>query len=143
MRKIKNILLYIDNEKSVSNFWRGTGAFNELEKQGYIKTKISNWKESLITLRKYDIAFFLRPMFKPCLQQVLMAKDCGLKIWVDLDDWFELPENHPVKKDYDDNFELKTFKTILKVADIITVTNDIMKKSYLKISDSFKIINFL
>lgn len=139
MRKIKNILLYIDNEKSVSNYWRGTGAFNELEKSGHIKTNISNWKESIITLRKYDIAFFLRPIFKHCLQQILMAKDCGLKIWIDLDDWYELPDNHPVKKDYDDNFDLKTFKTIMKAADIITVTNDKLRQAYMRFTESSKI----
>jgi hypothetical protein len=131
MTKIKNIILFIDGENSVCNFWRGTGVFNELERQGYIRTEISNWNESLITLRKYDIAYFQRPMFSGCLQQVLMAKDCGLKIWVDLDDWRLLPDRHPMKNVYDKRFDLEVFRKIMNVADIITVTNEKMKKYYL------------
>lgn len=140
MNKVKNILLYIDRENSVCNFWRGSGVFNELEREGYITTKISNWKESLITLRKYHIAYFQRPMFGECLQQVLMAKDCGLKVWVDLDDWMSLPDNHPRKREYDSYFDLKSFKTIMNAADIITVTNDMMKMAYLRFSTKIKII---
>jgi len=140
MRKIKNILLYIDSEKSVCNYWRGTGVFNELERDGHVKTKISDWKESLITLRKHDIAYFQRPMFGHCLQQVLMAKDCGLKVWVDLDDWMSLPDNHPAKKTYDSNFDLKAFKTIMMAADIVSVTNDKMKESYLRFNTNIVVI---
>lgn len=140
MRKVKNILLYIDRENSVCNFWRGSGVLNELKREGKIDFAISNWKESLITLRKYDIAYFQRPMFAECEQQVRMCKDVGLKVIIDLDDWSEVPETNYNHDIYYKHFELRPFKIMLKLADVVIVTNERMKQGYLRFCDNIKIV---
>lgn len=124
------ILEYLDKVDSSCSFWRGVGTNSELERQGLIETQVANWNENWSTIRKFHIAFFQRPVHKMCLDQVLLCKDLGLKIWVDLDDWKDLPKEHAMYKEYYNNYEELIFKKILYAADIITVTNVRMMNMY-------------
>ena len=124
------ILEYYDKLNGICSFWRGRGPLAELSRVDLVKTFEANWKHDWSIIRNFDIALFQRPVHKNCLEQVFICKDLGLKIWIDLDDWKDLPSKHPMYKDYNNNFEDLAFKKILHCADVITVTNDRMIKSY-------------
>jgi hypothetical protein len=117
------ILEFFDKYDSVCSFWRGAGTNSELQRQGLIETKEANWNENWSTIRKYHIALFQRPVHKMCLDQALLCKDLGLKIWVDLDDWKNVPREHVMYNSYTDSFDELSFKKMLMLADVITVTN--------------------
>lgn len=118
------ILEYYDNVTSVCSFYRGRGIWSELERQGHVNLVLSSWNEDWSIIRRCHIAYFQRPVSKKCLQQIMMCKDLGLKIWIDLDDWIECPEEHPIYQEYSKIFEIKSFEKSLLLADIITVSTD-------------------
>lgn len=138
------ILEYFDKYDSVCSLWRGSGTNSELVRLGLIETKEANWNENWSTIRKYNIAFFQRPMHKNCIDQVFLCKDLGLKIWIDLDDWKECPKEHPSYEDYRQSFDELSFKKILYCADVISVTNDRLlqkySEAYSELADRFCII---
>lgn len=134
-----NVLEYYDKVSSICSYWRGRGVWAELEREGKVKLTLSNWNETWVEISRNHIAFFQRPMAYKCYQQVVMCKEYGLKIWVDLDDWMEVPKEHPVYKEYNKLFKLSYFKRILDLADIITVTNEAMKIAYSEYCDRSKI----
>lgn len=127
---IPKILEYLDKYDSVCSFWRGAGTNSELERQGLIETKEANWNENWSTIRKFHIALFQRPVNKMCLDQAFLCKDLGLKIWVDLDDWKDIPKEHIMYDAYKETFDELSFKKMLMLADVITVTNWRMSSNY-------------
>lgn len=132
------ILEYYDKLNSVCSFWRGRGPLSELSRQEKINIIESNWKHDWSIIRVFDIAFFQRPVHKKCLDQVLMCKDLGLKIWVDLDDWMYIPEKHCMYQEYNTNFDELSFRKILLCADVITVTNERLKESLVEYLEDIK-----
>lgn len=132
MKVRPTILEYYDKLNSVCSFWRGRGPLSELSRQDKVKIVESNWKHDWSIMRLFDIAFFQRPVHKNCLDQVLMCKDLGLKIWVDLDDWMHIPERHSMFTEYNKNFDELSFKKILLCADVVTVTNERLKESFIE-----------
>jgi glycosyltransferase involved in cell wall biosynthesis len=141
----KTIIEFLDGTGTVCSFWRGHNPLSELTRENKIRIIQGEYgKENWPTLRQADIAFFQRPFFTKCLHQILYAKDFGLKIWIDLDDWFELPENHPNFDLYNMEFDEKSFRKILMCADVITVTNktllDYYSEYFTQVSSRIKIL---
>lgn len=138
--KIPNVIIYSDSNHSACSFWRSHGVWLELAKQGIVNIHEGTYNDTWTTLRKFDIAFFQRPMARWCLNQVAMAKDLGLKIWVDVDDHNVIPETHPVydiwKRDYDE----MNFKKIMLLSDIVTTTTEYLKNYYLKYTNNVKVV---
>lgn len=139
-----NILEYTDKIDSVCSLWRSRGVLSEIERSEDINIVSGNWDENWSTIRKFHIAFFMRPIHKNCVDQVMLCKDLGLKIWIDLDDWKKCPKEHPLYEVYQQSFDELSFKKTLYCADVITVTNDRMLSSYTKVypelADKFLIV---
>jgi hypothetical protein len=130
--KIPTILEYPDVSTSACSYWRARGVLAELVKQGKINLVPATWQEDWSTIRLCDIAFFQRPMSEKCIQQVMMCKDLGLKIWIDLDDFNEIPPYHEVFSLYTQEYNEKTFQKIMLMADVVTVSTEYLKQHYLK-----------
>lgn len=135
---MKSILEYYDNVNSVCSFWRGRGVLSELERNGDVRLKLSNWKEDWSEIRRHNIAFFQRPMSEFCLQQVCMCKDLGLKVWMDFDDYMYIPDKHPMAGVYNEMFNPSVFRKTLLLADVISVTNNEMAMSYAMFENGIK-----
>lgn len=134
------IIVFADSDHSACSFWRAIGPFNELERQGLINVIRGTYNESWTTLRRADMAFFQRPMSKRCKEQIFMAKDVGLKVWIDLDDYNVIPEYHPVYNVYENEFDEKLFFKYMILADIVTVSTDFLKQHYLQYANNIEIV---
>ncbi len=134
------IIVYADSDHSACSFWRAIGPFNELERQGLINVIRGTYNESWTTLRRADMAFFQRPMSKRCKEQIFMAKDVGLKIWIDLDDYSVIPEYHPVFDVYENEFDERLFFKYMLLADAVTVSTEFLKNHYLQYSNVIEIV---
>jgi O-antigen biosynthesis protein len=69
----------------------------------------------------------------------LKKKDC--KIVLDIDDMFEVPENHILYNHYRRENKLDYYKSILEKCDIITTTNEYLKNYIAQFTDKPIIIN--
>ena len=138
--KTQKVIIYSDYEHSSCSHWRSTGVWNELSKLGLVEIGIGSWNDTWVLLRQYDIAFFQRPMSSMCLDQILMAKDLGLKVIIDLDDYNKIPETHPIYSEYKEHYDEKSFTKIMMVADIVTVSTEYLKTHYLQYSNNVVVV---
>jgi len=138
--RIPIILEYTDTVNSVCSYWRGRGPLSELVREGHINVTQGEWNNDWAIIRSCDIAFFQRPMSKNCLNQVMRCKDLGLKIWIDLDDNNQIPPWHEVYNLWCSEYEENTFKKIMLLADVVTVTNKVLQDYYLQYTNNIKII---
>lgn len=134
------ILEYSDSVVSVCSFWRSRGVLSELSRQGYIDIIESDWNSDWTTIRMCDIAFFQRPMSSKCLQQVMICKDLGLKIWVDLDDYNSIPVYHEAYDLYIKEYDELSFQKIMMLADVVTTTTKYLQNHYLSYNNNVIII---
>ena len=137
---IPTIILYDDAPTSACSHWRARGPFNELARQGKINLIEGTWRDNETVLRKAHIAFFQRPMHDECKHQLYLAKDCGLKLWIDLDDYNHIPIHHPVYDVYKDKYHDGTFSKFMLMADQVTITTEYLKNHYLTYSLNVSVI---
>ena len=112
-----------------TSYYRAAGTFAGLYKLGVDATlfeqafiqcpdgsKGMGWPSAI----RYDIAFFQRSVGQTAINLCQYLKDCGLKIWYDMDDdLWNIPESFKIKKFYPEKV-LKEIETMLQMADLIT-----------------------
>jgi spore maturation protein CgeB len=141
MVKIPKIIVFNDYISSVCAFWRSQYPLSLLARQGLIRLYIGDYgKEDWTTLSSCDIAFFQRPMSKNVKDQVLMAKDMGLKVIVDLDDYNFISPSHPVYNVWCDQYSEKVFEKIMMVTDVVITTTKELQKHYLTYNNNVQIV---
>ncbi len=88
-----------------------------------------------------DMLYLERPADDQFLAAVLLAKNYGVPVWVDYDDnLFEVPEDHPHSETFQ-NIKLRNnIKTILELADVVTVTTQDLKKSFSSFREDITVI---
>jgi hypothetical protein len=140
MNRIPTVIIFSDSNHSPCSAWRSHGPFLELSRLGHINLMVGTWDDSWTTLRLADIAFFQRPMSKNCELQIFTAKDLGLKAWIDLDDSNILSPSHEVYNIWCEEYDELSFKKIMMLADVVTVTNKPLQDYYLAYNNNVKII---
>lgn len=140
-KKTPNVIVYSDYPNSSCSFWRSHGVLSYLSRDGHINFIEGTWNDTWTTLQFADIAFFQRPMMATCFDQIAMAKDCGLKIIIDLDDYNYIPETHPVYPEYAEGYGETEFIKIMMLADLVITTNEYLKKHYSKYNKNVKIVS--
>jgi hypothetical protein len=140
MNLTPTIIEYYDNLSSNCNYWRCHGVLSELSREGHINLIHGTWHDEWNILRCADVAFFQRPMSKNCLNQVLSAKDHGLKIVVDIDDSTNPEPHNPSYIDWVNEFDELAFTKIMLCADAVIVTNDYLKDFYSKYHHNIYVI---
>jgi hypothetical protein len=140
MNKIPSVIVFSDLIHSGCSFWRSQGVYLELAREGHINMLEGNWDNTWTTLRGADIAVFQRPMSIDIKNQVFMAKDCGLKVIIDLDDYNHIHPSHPVYSEWCKKYNEKTFQKIMMLADVVTVTTKPLQDYYLTYNNNVKII---
>ena len=139
--KTPKVLVFNDHIYSSCAFWRSQLPFQELDRNGDIVMEVGEYNhEDWTNLRRFDIALFQRPMSKQIKNQIFMAHDMGCKIWIDIDDYHEIPPYHPVYPVYKDVFDEKIFMQYMMMADVVTVTNDYLKKHYLQYNNNVVVV---
>ena len=128
MIKIKVCDLEVGNSCS---YYRGIGVLHQLYKTDpeisveYIKD--ANWT----TLVGTDILFFGRPSTPKHIQEIDYALSFGIPVWVDYDDNLHLvPDYNPGYEYHKDKNVLGRIESIIKAADILTVSTQTIKDCY-------------
>src|SRR5207244_6610452 len=90
-----------------------------------------------------DIVFFERPSQPHFYSGLELIKDFGLKIWLDFDDdFFNVPMKpfNPSGSHFNEPDVQKVFIKFLRMADVVTVSTDAIKKSYDRYSENVVVI---
>lgn len=122
------ILAIVSNTDDACSWYRGCGPLSALEKSepGVRVTYHTspNWAE----LRTHDVLFLLRPCTNGALKLAQVAKDLGVRVWVDWDDdIFSIPETNPNFPTYTNPDIREAAEKIIRLADVVTVaTNQLM-----------------
>lgn len=134
---------------SAVSYYRSIGPFSWLHKHILNKTNALcdrieinipsqiSWN----TLAGSDIFYIERPQNENDLKAVNMAKDFGLKIWVDIDDLLhKIPKWNPGYDFYTKTTALTCFEKSLQLADVVTVSTEEIKKEYQKFNKNIHIV---
>ncbi len=90
-----------------------------------------------------DIVFFERPSQSHLHAGMEQIKDFGLKIWLDFDDdFFNVPVKpfNPSGNHFNDPEIQEILIKLLRMADVITVSTDVIKKSYDRYNENVVVI---
>lgn len=135
MAKIRISAMIPDSNDPLS-FYRGIGPFRRMVRDNeyeidFYDEKAFNWSRICTS----DILFAQRPFKPEHLSVIRMAKEWGLKIVVDYDDYlFDLKTDNPAWPLYIRNPNTKNVLTeVSQLADLLFVTTKHLKKMYLKL----------
>jgi O-antigen biosynthesis protein len=117
-----------------TSFYRGAWPLSRMAKmfpdisvyfQKIGKGETAGWAE----LSMFDVLFIQRPYTDWNLELLQVAKDSGLKTWVDYDDdLFNVEVHNPAFKTYSHGKVKDTISKIIKAADLVTFSTEQLKK---------------
>jgi hypothetical protein len=129
----KRILCLVPNPNDALSFYRAMGPLSRMTKdyRGEFTFEYAtdfNWSK----IRQFDAVFVQRPFRHPHLQVIKIAKDWGIPVVIDYDDWlFDLKTDNPAWKTYSRNDEVKrTINETFKLCDHMFVATEHLKKLY-------------
>lgn len=133
----------INNQKMNGLSWyRVQGVFTYLEKEmpevkfGYDDPNFT-WREML----NWDIIYINRASGKAGLEALNNIKNLKKKLWLDFDDnIFYLDKKHQHHDYYANNETIETFKKLLALADVITVTTNYLKSIFKEYNENIIVI---
>lgn len=128
---MKNLLCLIPSFHDATSFYRAAGPI------GRIRKVVSNVQFNFIneynwaTLHMCDALFVQRPFKEDHVKVIEMAKNQGLKVWVDYDDdLFTVPTDNPASGVYNEAATKKAVAKCIAMADEVTVTTPFLKKRF-------------
>lgn len=123
------------------SLYRGIGVLSKLNK---LQPDISSEYITGVgwhTLADGDILFLTRPVTDNYKQSIELAKNFGVKVWIDYDDCMaEIPPDNPAREGYARPSIQKNIKDCMELADVVTVTTQALKDYYSKIRKDIIVI---
>lgn len=92
------------------------------------------------SLFKCDILVFNRTMYTTAEQLVRLRKKFKFKIVLDLDDYWNLNYDNPIYKHWNEDSTSQTIESYIKIADLVTVTNENLKAKVQLLNPNVEII---
>lgn len=88
-----------------------------------------------------DVLYIERPQDGDFLGAIKLARQFGVKVWIDYDDdLFCVPHYNPMKMFYDDPKTQTAIKKALEFADVVTVATDPIKETYKEYNDNIHVV---
>lgn len=87
------------------------------------------------TLHKMDWVVFHQPMDPSILQYIAMSKQCGVKVWIDMDDLVlegAVPPANPAAQFFRPAQVQKTLRLAVEAADVVSVTTKTLKDALIQ-----------
>ena len=127
--------------KGACSYYRGWGVFSKLHK---LNNNISvefvdsmNWNY----LIDCDILFLVRPVENNYIEVFNLAKDFGVKVWVDYDDCLpEIPADNPGYSYFSQKHVLENMEYAIKNADIVSVSTEHIKEYFKELNPDIIVI---
>jgi hypothetical protein len=98
--------------------------------------------DSLMACRQADVIIMQRPHRDFQLEQLMLMKSWGKKVWIDYDDdLLNLPQHHSASETFNDYRTQQFLQSFAAISDVITVSSEAIKKTYddLKVKDPSRI----
>ncbi len=136
-----NLHCYLPGAHDPTSFYRGWGPISMLRKQmpNLLVQRVEqvNW----MTAFEADVALVQRPCSMEHINCINLLKEHGTPVWIDYDDdYINTSKNNPR---YGTGLDLRmaeTVKQALKLADVVTVTNEHLKRTYSEFNSNIKVI---
>ena len=127
--------------KGACSFYRGIGPFQKLHKlNNNIQVEYID-QISWTALNDCDILFLMRPVENNYIETLNLAKNYGVKVWIDFDDLLpEIPEDNPGFSYFTQKHIVSNLEYAIKNADIVTVSTDYIKDYYKDINPDIIVI---
>lgn len=115
--------------RGACSYYRGIGPLSKLAK---INPEIQiEYLEAIswTVLSDCDILFLMRPIETNYIETMYLAKSFGIPVWIDFDDCLhEIPDDNPARYYIQDR--LKNMETAVKIADVVSVSTNHIKRYY-------------
>src|SRR5882672_1606537 len=114
-----------------TSWYRGIGPLSALKKENKeIQFLFSN-PLNHASLKLADLVFMQRPCLPEHFNQMLIAKDLGIPVWVDFDDDnLSVPKDNPTYPQYGQPQIKDSIVKLARNADVLTVSTEFLKKKY-------------
>ena len=139
-----NRLLFLNySNHDACSFYRSAGIAKDLKKKGFdidvaqIGATTLYWSDLLM----YDVVMIQRPYTADLIPFIKQIKIMGIKLWLDYDDnLLDVPEDNPAYTRYMQQNVKDNITTVLKLADVVSVTTNALKVAYQKYNPNIKVI---
>lgn len=139
-----NVLFLTISRQDATSFYRSGGISADLAKQSGYNIQVADWKDIEVhwqTLSEFNAVMLQRPFSKESAGLCQVIKNMGLKLWIDYDDnlFAVNPENDTYLL-YSDPKTQATIKHILSLADVVSVTNEYLRQTYIEYNKNIWVI---
>jgi hypothetical protein len=143
--KKKNLLIMCTGRDDATSFWRGAGPMSHLYKTiSYDKWDMQLCRSKEIgwgDLINFDVLFFQRPHSAAHIKVIQMAKNLGVKVWVDYDDdLMTIPFSNAAHKYYADPEAKKNLSWIAANADHVSVSTESLRQKYQSLNKNVTVV---
>ncbi len=138
-------ILFLNYDKTDScSFYRSAGIAPNLRRMSGHNIVTAQWNElnmNWALLVEFDIIMMQRPYNQAALDLCQYIKDMNKILWLDYDDnLFSIPPENKAFKTYNKPDIRKAMKSILELADIITVTTEDLRDSLMPYNSNITVI---
>lgn len=137
------ILVLTPSATDTCSFYRSGGIFPDLQKKLNCEVRLSQWDKIILhwqEIIKYDLVMLQRPFEASHLSFCNYLKELQIPLWIDFDDnLLALGGDNP-KYDLYDAPARENIKTMLKMADVVSVTTEDLKKAYEPLNKEIHVI---
>jgi hypothetical protein len=139
-----NVLFLCHSSQDATSFYRAGGVSADLARRTGHNIVVANWKDIEVhwqTLSEFNVVLLQRPFSKESAGLCQVIKNLGLKLWVDYDDnlFAVNPENDTYLL-YSDPKTQANIKQILTLADVVSVTCEYLRQTYIEYNKNIKVI---
>lgn len=139
-----NILFLTYNSADACSFYRAGGVVKDLRRVCDHVITVAQWNRIDLnwqTLLDFDIIMMQRPFSRAAKELCIGIKSMNIPLWIDYDDnLFCVPPENRSNKIYDKPEIKSQIEEIIKMADVITVTNQDLKESLIQFNKNIEII---
>lgn len=139
-----NVLLLTINRQDATSFYRSGGISADLARRTGYNIVVADWKDIEVhwqTLSEFNVIFLQRPFTQEAAKLCDFVKTLGLRLWVDYDDnLFQVNPENDTYLLYSDPKTQANIKQILSLADVVSVTNEYLRQTYIEYNKNIKVI---
>lgn len=136
----KKIFVVTPDGSDSNSFWRCVGPLSYLAKHSNDEFEIRIQPKQGVryfwdSIADCDIMFMHRPCTPDALKVMHIARQLGIPVWVDYDDWlFHLPEWNPYCALYHNQQTQEVIASCIACADVVTVTTELLQQEFSKLN---------
>lgn len=139
-----DILFLTHSRNDATSYYRAGGISHDLARRTGHNIVVANWADIEVhwqTLSEFNVVLLQRPFTQEAAKLCDFIKTLGLRLWIDYDDnlFAVNPENDTYLL-YSDPKTQAIIKQILSLADVVSVTNEYLRQTYIEYNKNIRVI---